>query len=243
MPEHGSVPADLPPRRNEEGWVDEGLGMALNLLAKAEADARGKGLARRRRPWRLGSEGPGELEAGLNEVLGREKRGGDGEEYELPVEPDGSSPAELRAMERGSAYLRWRIGRNGMASGGSGPRRSDRDPRRLSSLLSAMDRDPVWARETAMARLAAEWGEIVGADVAAHCSIESFTDGKLVLRCTSTAWAKQMQMLLPQVEKAIAEKVGEGAVTQVIVRPPSAPKWNTGRYSMRDARGPRDTYG
>ena len=43
----------------------------------------------------------------------------------------------------------------------------------------------------------ARWPELVGEEVADHCTPESFADGKLVVRTDSTAWATQLRLLAP----------------------------------------------
>ena len=87
----------------------------------------------------------------------------------------------------------------------------------------------------------ARWSDIVGDEVAEHCSIETIDDHRLIVQCDSTAWFKQLQLLLPRLERTIAEAVGEGVVQQVILRPPASPSWKKGRLSV-PGRGPRDTY-
>ncbi|MET1004164.1 MAG: DUF721 domain-containing protein, partial [Propionibacteriaceae bacterium] len=39
------------------------------------------------------------------------------------------------------------------------------------------------------------------------------------------------------------DKLGDGTVSRVTVLAPDAPSWKKGRLSVRDGRGPRDTYG
>ena len=39
------------------------------------------------------------------------------------------------------------------------------------------------------------------------------------------------------------DELGDGTVTVVEVRGPNAPSWKKGLRSVRDGRGPRDTYG
>ena len=76
----------------------------------------------------------------------------------------------------------------------------------------------------------ARWSDIVGDEVAEHCSIETIDDHRLIVQCDSTAWFKQLQLLLPRLERTIAEAVGEGVVQQVILRPPASPSWKKGRF-------------
>lgn len=83
---------------------------------------------------------------------------------------------------------------------------------------------------------------MVGDEIADHAEPETFTDGKLVVRTTSTAWATQLRLLLPQLDRRLAQEVGEGVVEEIVVLGPGAPSWVKGPRVVR-GRGPRDTYG
>ena len=131
-----------------------------------------------------------------------------------------------------------RAGRVGLASG----RLRWNEPRSIGRVIKKTTHDRGWDSSTAMGSVMAQWPVIVGDNVAQHCSIETFNDRTLIVRCSSTAWAKQLVLLLPHIERRIAEEVGAGVVDQVIVRGPSAPSWNKGRWSVK-GRGVRDTYG
>ncbi|MDO4259941.1 MAG: DciA family protein [Actinomycetaceae bacterium] len=117
-----------------------------------------------------------------------------------------------------------------------------RDMRTLGGALTSLIHRNGWDGPTRMGSVLSRWTAIVGPDIANHCSIETFEGGTLIVRTTSTAWAKQLTLLLPTIERRVAEEVGTGVVTQVIVRGPVAPSWKKGRLSV-PGRGPRDTYG
>jgi predicted nucleic acid-binding Zn ribbon protein len=78
--------------------------------------------------------------------------------------------------------------------------------------------------------------------VADHASPETFTDGKLVVRADSTAWATQLNLLVPQLQRRMDEEVGEGVIAEIVVLGPGAPSWIRGPR-VAPGRGPRDTYG
>ncbi|WP_051259157.1 DUF721 domain-containing protein [Schaalia suimastitidis] len=99
-----------------------------------------------------------------------------------------------------------------------------------------------WRQETGMGMVMQQWPHIVGTTVAQHCGVETFEGSTLIIRCTSTAWTKQLRLLLPTIERRIDEVVGPGIVTQVIIRGPLTPSWKKGAISV-PGRGPRDTYG
>ena len=88
------------------------------------------------------------------------------------------------------------------------------------------------------------WAELVGDEVARalHARSRSPT-GKLVVRTDSTAWATQLRLLAPTVVRRLNEELGHGTVTVIEVLGPHLPTWKKGPRSVRDGRGPRDTYG
>lgn len=100
-----------------------------------------------------------------------------------------------------------------------------------------------WELELRVRGVFARWPELVGDEIAAHTSPETFADGRLVVRTDSTAWATQLAYLVPTVLKRLNEDLGEGTVTILEVLGPQGPSWKKGRLSSRDGRGPRDTYG
>ncbi|WP_242491787.1 DUF721 domain-containing protein [Actinomyces minihominis] len=125
----------------------------------------------------------------------------------------------------------------------TGPGRSRWDPQLLGDVLGMESKKRGWTSTLSVASVTADWEEIVGPQVAAHCPIESFEGGTLIARADSTAWAQQLQLLLPHIHRRIDERVGAGVVDKVIVRGPQAPSWTRGKRTYRGGRGPRDTYG
>jgi len=112
----------------------------------------------------------------------------------------------------------------------------------LGAILARTIKTREWDTPTKMGSIMAKWRDIVGPQVAEHTRIETFEGHRLVVRTDSTAWAKQLQLLLPTIERRIAEEVGSGVVEQVIIRGPVAPSWKKGPYVVR-GRGPRADYG
>lgn len=86
------------------------------------------------------------------------------------------------------------------------------------------------------------WPDIVGDEIAQHAWPETFIDGKLVIRTSSTAWATQLRMLTSTLDRKIENEVGGGVVTEIVILGPGAPSWIKGPRVVR-GRGPRDTYG
>lgn len=141
-------------------------------------------------------------------------------------------PRRLRAPGR-------RTGR----SRSSGAHPDERDPQTLDATLGRLVADHGWSLDLRVHGVIGRWSELVGDEVAAHCTPESFADGKLVVRTDSTAWATQLRLLAPTVVRRLNEELGHGTVTLIDVLGPHLPTWKKGLRSTRDGRGPRDTYG
>jgi predicted nucleic acid-binding Zn ribbon protein len=125
----------------------------------------------------------------------------------------------------------------------TGAHPDDRDPQTLDAVLTRMVDERGWQVDLSVAAMFARWPDLVGSDVGAHSNPESFADGRLVVRTDSTAWATQLKLLAPAVVRRLNEDLGHGTVLVIDVLGPHAPTWKHGSRSLRDARGPRDTYG
>ena len=125
----------------------------------------------------------------------------------------------------------------------SGAHPDDRDPQLLDNTIGRLIADQGWGTDVRVHGVFSRWEHLVGQEVAQHCRPESFDDGTLVVSTDSTAWATQMKLLAPTVLRRLNEELGHGTVTLVEVRGPHLPTWKKGLRSMRDGRGPRDTYG
>lgn len=147
----------------------------------------------------------------------------------------GSTPAARRRRSRRSAAA------EGTTVSGAHP--DDRDPQLLGAMVDKLVGEQGWELELRVRGVFARWPELVGDEVAAHSTPETFTDGKLVVRTDSTAWATQLKLLTPTVLRRLNEDLGDGTVTILEVLGPHGPSWKKGRLSSRDGRGPRDTYG
>jgi predicted nucleic acid-binding Zn ribbon protein len=125
----------------------------------------------------------------------------------------------------------------------SGAHPDDRDPQTLEATVSRLVDDQGWELSLRMRGVFARWPELVGPEIADHSAPQSFTDGRLVVRTDSTAWATQLRLLAPAVVRRLNADLGPGTVTAIEVEGPHLPSWKKGRFSSRDGRGPRDTYG
>jgi predicted nucleic acid-binding Zn ribbon protein len=136
---------------------------------------------------------------------------------------------------------------------GSRPRRTDpkatgaypddRDPQLLDSTIGRLVAEQGWGTDVRVHGVFSRWERLVGREIALHCTPESYADGKLVVRTDSTAWATQMRLLAPTVVRRLNQELGDGTVTVIDVLGPHGPTWRKGPRSVRDGRGPRDTYG
>ncbi len=124
---------------------------------------------------------------------------------------------------------------------GSGP--DARDPQLLGKALTRVISERGWQREVNLRHLLDSWEGLVGATNAAHSRPESYTDTVLVVRCDSTVWATSLRTLAPSLVAELNRQLGDGTVTRIVPLGPSAPSWKHGPRSVRDGRGPRDTYG
>src|SRR5690606_30020124 len=116
------------------------------------------------------------------------------------------------------------------------------DPQLLGPIVDKLMAERGWSAPVSMGGVVGRWREIVGDQLADHCQVETFDDAVLVVRADSTAWATQLRLLQPQLERRLAEEVGEGVVQQIVIRGPAGPSWTRGPRSVR-GRGPRVTYG
>ncbi|HEY8300935.1 MAG TPA: DciA family protein [Jatrophihabitans sp.] len=117
------------------------------------------------------------------------------------------------------------------------------DPTPIGSVAADLVADRGWARPLSEARLFSAWPDIVGADVAAHCSPSGLRQGELRVSAVSTAWATQLRLLQGTLLARIVAELGPDVVTRIVVTGPVAPSWKHGPRSVPGARGPRDTYG
>ncbi|WP_435769700.1 DUF721 domain-containing protein [Nocardioides sp. SYSU DS0651] len=152
-----------------------------------------------------------------------------------------TTPARRRSRRTADGSARPR-GRPGEAQL-SGAHPDGRDPQPLGTELGRIIDDRGWALDLRVRGVFARWAELVGPEIGAHSTPESLTDGVLVVRTDSTAWATQLRLFASTVVRRLNEELGDGTVTVVEVLGPNAPTWKHGRRSTRDSRGPRDTYG
>jgi predicted nucleic acid-binding Zn ribbon protein len=125
----------------------------------------------------------------------------------------------------------------------SGAHADERDPKLLSEAMDRLVEAKGWATDINVHTLLVRWAGLVGSVNAAHSQPESYTDTVLTVRAESTVWATSLRSIAHQLVARLNEQLGQGTVTLIKVLGPEAPSWKKGRRSVRDGRGPRDTYG
>jgi predicted nucleic acid-binding Zn ribbon protein len=159
----------------------------------------------------------------------------------------GSSATPARRLPRvnpgkgGTGSFRRRGGRSEPQLSSAYP--DGRDPQGLGNEVGRLIDGRGWGLDLQVRGVFARWAEIVGPEIGAHSTPESLTDGTLVVRTDSTAWATQLKLLAATVVRRLNEELGNGTVTVVEVLGPHAPTWKHGRRKAPGSRGPRDTYG
>ena len=175
-----------------------------------------------------------------------EEQGPEGAPNEQPKhDPSGLELAQNVARSLGAQVRRRRRSGSARHVGPqiSGARADDRDPKLLADAVERLVETKGWTTEINVRTLLARWGLLVGATNAAHSHPEAYADTVLTVRTDSTAWAAQLRYLAPQLVAMLNDQLGDGTVTRITVLGPDAPSWKKGRRSVRDGRGPRDTYG
>lgn len=157
------------------------------------------------------------------------------------------SGAARRPRRRGARHLdagagTEGTGRNvgGYSGAGTDP---ERDPHALGSLVDGFVADQGWQAQLAHARVFAGWDQLVGPDVAAHCTPVSLREGELRVSAQSTAWATQLRLLASALLVRLVAELGPELVTKIVITGPTGPSWKHGPRTVRGHRGPRDTYG
>lgn len=165
------------------------------------------------------------------------------DEASAPAEPDPLALArDIADSYRGSG-TRPAVPAKRRRSKPSPRRRSREDPLPLADVVGDLVRDQGWDERLTTQRVFSDWAAVVGPEVAEHSAPESLTDGVLRIRATSTAWARQLQLLAPNLVLRLNAEIGQDSVQRVDIQGPQGPSWKSGRRVAPGGRGPRDTYG
>ncbi|GAB3917531.1 UPF0232 protein [Microlunatus endophyticus] len=125
----------------------------------------------------------------------------------------------------------------------TGAHPDDRDPQLLGSALDRLVESQGWSKQISVRLLLGRWPVLVGPVNAAHSTPIGYQDTVVTVQAESTVWATSLRAMAPQLVAKLNELLGDGTVTRVEIIGPDVPSWKKGRRSVRDGRGPRDTYG
>ena len=117
------------------------------------------------------------------------------------------------------------------------------DPELISGVLSNLIADRDWDSGLAEGNLFVHWKKIVGDEIAQHATPISILDGTLTIQSSSTAWATQLQLMSNDLLMMIQKDAAGVLVESIVFIGPHGPSWKKGIRTIRNARGPRDTYG
>ena len=124
----------------------------------------------------------------------------------------------------------------------SKPFDSGRDPIPAGNTIDSLMHDFRWQSQLEEAELFVRWSEIVGELNGKNSQPENLNNGKLTIRCKSTAWATELRLMQAQIIDKISGQVPELEIKNISFIGPDAPSWKKGSRSV-PGRGPRDTYG
>src|SRR6266550_5491194 len=97
------------------------------------------------------------------------------------------------------------------------------DPIPISSVLDNLMRSRGWSKRLQASRVEAQWGAVVGDEVAKHCRpVQLRDDGVLEVTADTPAWATQLAYLRGTLLDRLAEVCGPGLVKDVQVRASTA---------------------
>lgn len=125
----------------------------------------------------------------------------------------------------------------------TGAHPDDRDPQLLGTALNRLVESQGWSKQISVRLLLGKWPALVGPVNAAHSTPVRYQDAVVTVRAESTVWATSLRAMAPQLVAKLNEMLGDGTVVRVEIIGPDVPSWKKGRRSVRDGRGPRDTYG
>lgn len=117
------------------------------------------------------------------------------------------------------------------------------DPELISGVLSNLISDREWDSGLAEGNLFVNWKKIVGDEIAQHATPISVFEGTLTVQSSSTAWATQLQIMSNDLLSLIQKDASGVLIEKIVFIGPHAPSWKKGLRTIRNSKGPRDTYG
>ena len=117
------------------------------------------------------------------------------------------------------------------------------DPELIGELLTNMIEEREWNSGLAEGNLFITWSTIVGQEIAQHTTPISILDSTLTIQTSSTAWATQLTLVGDNLLATIQADPSGATIEKLRFIGPAAPSWKKGLRTIRNAQGPRDTYG
>ena len=125
----------------------------------------------------------------------------------------------------------------------SGAHPDERDPQAIGAVFDRVVKKRGWTKRLSLSTVLRNWPGLVGEQNADHSKPVDFRDGVLKVQCDTTAWAVGMRYAASQLVKRLNQELGDDTVKRVDIVGPPQKSWKHGLRSVRDGRGPRDTYG
>jgi predicted nucleic acid-binding Zn ribbon protein len=122
-------------------------------------------------------------------------------------------------------------------------KRTKGDPMTFGAAIQALLAVRGWDHDAHVHSVLARWPEIIGPEIADHCTPASLRDGELVLTAESTAWATQLTLMARQLKDRVNADLGAAVVKSIKVHGPSSGRRAPGQWRVSGGRGERDTYG
>ena len=116
------------------------------------------------------------------------------------------------------------------------------DPELISGVLNDLISDRDWDSGLAEGNLFVNWKKIVGDEIAQHAEPISILENVLTVQSSSTAWATQLQLISQELLANIQKDATGVLIERLVIIGPQTPTWKKGVRTIRNARGPRDTY-
>ena len=115
------------------------------------------------------------------------------------------------------------------------------EPVAVGDLINELVKTRDWQSGLAEGEVFVKWEEIVGQEIAKHSEPIEIKDGKLLIKCSSTAWATQLNLVKNELLQSIQKNAP--AIKELELLGPNSPSWRKGLRTIQGAKGPRDTYG
>ena len=116
------------------------------------------------------------------------------------------------------------------------------EPELIGGVLNDLISDRDWDSGLAEGNLFVNWQKIVGDEISQHAQPVSIVENVLTVQSSSTAWATQLELISNELLATIQKDASGLLIERLVVIGPHTPTWKKGLRTIRNARGPRDTY-